>query len=465
MRILLLNPFYRPQFLRNARWATVGISGSNWYPIYLAYCTGLLEREGFFPKLLDAQNRGLSNEATCQIARDFKPELLVLYFSTPSEKSDLMVGEKIRELTRCEVVMVGPWASIHPERTLRDGPGIRFLAEGEFDFTVLDLARGIEPRNIPGLHWKTAFGEIVANGPRPPVPAEELDKFPFVTDVYHRHLNIQDYRQTGHRYPLIDLFTGRGCAWGRCGFCLWPFTINKGAGYRKRSMDNVIEELRFIRTRLPFVREIFIQDDVLPGDRALELSEAILRANVKMVWSCYSRANLDLKTMQLMKRSGCRTLHVGYESASPEILKKICKGVSPERMLKFTKEARRAGLFIVADFITGLPGETVQTVKQTAAWAKRLPVHRYTITLPKPYPKTPLYQMLEEKGHLKDGYPSYPWLPYEEIRMWNKWILRKVYFNPRYLIRMMRYPVEWLRLARSAFFFLPYLFKRHHPYQ
>jgi len=45
MNVLLLMPPYINGFMRNARWDGIGISGSNWYPIYLAYCAGLLERE------------------------------------------------------------------------------------------------------------------------------------------------------------------------------------------------------------------------------------------------------------------------------------------------------------------------------------------------------------------------------------------------------------------------------------
>lgn len=452
--------------MRNARWATVGISGSVWYPIYLAYCTGLLEKSGHQVKLLDAQVDGLSRKETYQIANDFKPDLLVLYFSTVSEKNDLEIGVKIRELTGCRVVLVGPWASIHPDKTLRSTKGIDYLAEGEFDYTILELAEGKEPAQITGLHWKDPDANIISNEPRAPVSAESLNSFPFVTDVYRRHLNLDNYHQTGHRHPFVDLFTGRGCDWARCTFCLWPFTINKGAGYRTRNIDNVIGELSFIQKEMPYIKEIFLQDDTLPAWRAEEFSEAILSAGIKIPWSCYSRANLDLKTLKLMKRAGCRTMHVGYESSSPIILKNICKGVSPQRMVKFTRDARRAGLFIIADFITGLPGETIATIKETVRWARRLPVQRYTVTLPKPYPRTPLYEWLEKNNCLNEkGQVDYPQLTYDQIREWNKWSLKKIYLSPRFLFRMLCMPSEWWRLFRSALFFFPYLLRKNHPYQ
>lgn len=466
MKIFLLNPPYLPNFMRNARWATVGISGSVWYPIYLSYCAALLEKYGFQVKLLDAQVDGLSRQETFQIVEEFEPALLILYFSTVSEKNDVEIGKQIHKNIGCMVVLVGPWASISPLETLKNAEGIDYLAEGEFDYTVLELAQGREASKIKGLYWKDNSSNIITNEPRLPVSADELNSFPFVTDIYRRHLNLNNYHQTGHRHPFVDLFTGRGCDWGRCTFCLWPFTINKGAGYRTRHIDNVMEELQFIQKKMPYIKEIFLQDDTLPAWRAVEFSEAALSAGIKIPWSCYSRANLDIKTLRLMKRAGCRTMHVGYESSSPEILKNICKGISPQRMLQFTRDARKVGLNIVADFITGLPGETPATIKQTVKWAIRLPVQRYTVTLPKPYPCTPLYEWLTRNKCINErGKVSYPYLTYEEIRSWNKWSLKKIYINNRFLFRMIFMPGEWGRLFRSAIFFFPYLFRKKHPYQ
>lgn len=462
MKVLLLAPPYVPGFMRNARWDVISISGSDWYPIYLGWSTALLERENHEPKLLDAQVDKLSYEETYRIAEEFSPELTVLYFSTKSLATDLKTAKQIQELTGSEIVLVSPSASINSVETLEKSSRINLLARGEFDFTVLDLANRIPKDQIKGLIWKDSEGEVHVNPPREPVPAEELDKFPFVTDVYRRHLNIKNYHQSAHQHPFIDLFTGRGCAWGQCTFCLWPYTINKGAAYRTRKIGNVIEELRFVSEEMPYIKEIFIQDDTLPKQRVVELSEAILESKLKICWSCYARptADMDLNTLKLMKKAGCRTMHVGFESSNPDILKNIRKGTSVKTMEEFAKNANKVGLFIVADFITGLPGETVNTIRATVEWARRLPVQRYCITLPKPYPETPFYDWLMEHDCLKDGHPSYPSLSTEEIYRWNKWSLRRVYLSHNYFFRMITKPYEWYRIVRSAKYLLPYLTSR-----
>ena len=461
MKVLLLTPPFVRGFMRNARWDVITISGAQWYPIYLAYSTGLLEREGHEAKLLDAQVDNLSHEQTYQIARDFSPELIVLYYSSKARKNDLEVAEKLQEITGVAVVLVGPSTSIDSDETLRT-TSLGMLAAGEFDFTVLELANKVPREQIKGLVWKNSEGEIRVNPGREPVPAEELDKFLFVTDVYRRHLNIKSYFQPDQLHPFIDLFTGRGCAWGKCTFCLWPHTINKGAGYRTRQIPNVIEELKFVRSEMPDIKEIFIQDDTLPRERAVALSEAILENKLKLCWSCYLRPTGDHTpdSLKLLRRAGCRTVHIGYESSNQQILKNIRKGTTLETMEKFTRNASDAGLFIVADFITGLPGETVATIKATTKWARKLPVQRYCYTLPKPFPGTPFYQWLVAHDCLRDGRPDYPGLPAGEIYKWNKWSLIRVFLSPRYLFAMLTRPYEWDRMLRAARYFLPYVFSR-----
>jgi radical SAM superfamily enzyme YgiQ (UPF0313 family) len=233
-----------------------------------------------------------------------------------------------------------------------------------------------------------------------------------------------------------------------------------GPKYRKRNIYSVIDELKFIREEIPYVKEVYFQDDTLPKDRAVEISEAILQSGLKMRWSSYSRADLDLETLKLMKKSGCYLVETGFESSNPQILKNIKKGVSVERMEQFAKDADEAGITVIGAFITGLPGETVETIKATTTWLNKLPILRYTITLPKPYPGTAFYAYLEENGYLKDERPNYPDLSTEDIYRWNKWSLRRSYLNFNFARKLIVRPSNWDRVIKSARYFLPYVFSK-----
>ena len=434
MRVLLLNPPYLKGYIHSARWDTITISGSHWYPIYLAYCAGLLEKHGHETKLVDAEADGLSFENTFQIAETFSPELTAVYISSKGLDFHVELSEKIKEATGSRIVFVGPWCSIGPAEKLQKSSRVNFLARGEFDFTVLELADGVPEEKIKGLTRKND-GEIVHNEDRPPVSPKQLDEFPFVTDVYRRHLNIRNYRIGPQLYPFVDLFTGRGCPWGKCTFCLWPNTINRGSSYRTRSIGNVLAELRFVSEKLPFVKEVFIQDDTMPGWRAREMSHAIIEDGLKITWSCYSRADKDYETLKLMKQAGCRLLQVGYESSSLQILENVRKGLTPEIMERFTEDANRVGLKILADFIFGLPGESKETIKATIRWAKKLNADVYQFATPKAYPNTPLHEWMEEKRYLNDGEVHYPNLSNEELSAWVRRAMRECYFNWNFVKR------------------------------
>jgi radical SAM superfamily enzyme YgiQ (UPF0313 family) len=459
MKVLLLAPPYVPSFMRNARWDAITVSGSNWYPIYLAYCAGLLEKHGHEVKLLDAQVDGISREKLYKIIEDFNPELTVMYFSIVSLDNDLQIAEYIQEQLKRDIVLVGYSASINPIETLCRSK-VKMLAEGEFDFTILDLANSKRMDQIDGLYWKDSINELHVNSPRRPVTAKELDDFPFVSDVYRRHLNIRNYYQPMHYFPFIDLFTGRGCIWGLCTFCVWPNTINEGAKYRTRDIENVIDELRFIKREMPYIKDVYFQDDTLPNYRAREISNAILDAKLKIRWSCYSRANLDLDILKLMKKAGCHLVEVGFESASDEILKNIRKGITRKQMDEFVENARKANLNIVGAFIIGLPGETTETIQETTEWVKKMPILRNTITMLKPFPSTPVYSWLKERGYLLDGKPNYPHLSSDELSECTKRSLRKVYFSKEYFSRILFKPREWVWIIKSSKYLIPYLLKK-----
>jgi len=457
MKVFLLNPPYLKNFLRSARCTWLPISGSNWYPIFLAYCTGWLEKHGHKTKLVDAPVAGLSPEEVYKLTKEFQPNLLVLYISQESLKNDLTIGKKIKKLTSCQIVLVGPWCATEPEKILSQNPEIDAIVRREFDDVVLDLAKNKPKKQIKGLVFRKGK-KIVSNPEREFLTPKQLNQFPFVTKIYKEHLPIRKYFQASLLHPFVDLFTARGCAWNQCTFCLWPHTIHKGALYRQRKIEGVIKELKFVKKELPYVKEVFFQDDMLPTLRARQLSEAILKAKLKLNWSCYTKADIDYKTLALMKKSGCRYLHVGYESADPKILKNIRKGADPKIMKKFTQDAKKVGLRIHGDFILGLPGETEETIKNTISWAKKLGIEGYQFFIPQPHQSTPLHQWLKKKGYLSQGDISYPHLKRKTLSSWRFRAMREIYLTPGYIFRTIKNinsPAEFYRLARTASYVIP----------
>ena len=449
MRIYLLNPPYIENFVRCGRWQGVTARGGTlYYPIWLAYATGVLEKIGHEVRLVDAVARRWDRNKVLEDAKEFKPDLVVVDSNFSSLQNDINVAKIIKENTGAVSVMVGPPASQFPEKILNNGVDI--VARFEYDFTLSDIAETIDKNSdftkIRGISYKEN-GKIIHNPDRDFTSSEELDRIPFVSKVYKDHLNIKDYFLNHALYPMVQIFTGRGCP-NRCTFCSWPKTL-MGRKYRVRSVQNVADEFEFVANELPEVKEIFIEDDTftINKKRVKQFCEEIKKRRIDISWGCQSRADLDYETMKAMKGAGCRLLDVGYESGSDEILKNIKKGITVNQLREFTRNAKKAGLKILADFVIGFPGETKETAEQTIRFIKEIKPDLLQVAVATPIPGTEFYDYVKENGFLlvddleksldDQGFQkcivSYPEFTKEDIENYVDRALKEYYLSPSYI--------------------------------
>ncbi len=439
MKTLLLSPPFVPHYMRNARCDFVSLSGTQWYPILLGYCGAWLEKCGHVVRLIDAPAYHLTHDDVRKRVVSDRPEWLVVYTGRLSEDNDIAFADKLTEECGCRTLIVGPYASVNPEKTLGKSRLALGLVTGEFEFPVREIIEGRVVETVPNLVYRQG-GRIVRNPERPYLSTEDLDRIPFVSRFFARQLDIYKYKVPSEPYPFMDIMTGRGCAWGLCTYCLWVHSYIKGPVYHCRSIDNVVEELRAIVTEMPKVRAVMLQDDTLTSDRATEFCEAKLKAGNAIPWSCYSRGDLSYDVLALMKRANCLNLHVGFESADQGVLWNIKKGVTKERMTAFARDAEKAGLRIHGDFAIGFPGETRETVLKTIEWARSIRPHTAQFQLMIPFPGTPYYAELEEKGWLKEGIPDYPGISKEEMEALARKAYRKFYISIPFAWQLVRHP-------------------------
>jgi len=137
------NTVFEPAFVENfdggagSRWPATREIESYWYPVWLAYPAGMLEGA----RLLDAPPHYISAEQTIEIAKGY--EFLVLFTSTPGFPGDIGLAREIKKANpTIRIAFVGPHVSVLPEKSLRDCPSIDFVARKEFDFAVVDYAKG-----------------------------------------------------------------------------------------------------------------------------------------------------------------------------------------------------------------------------------------------------------------------------------------------------------------------------------
>src|SRR5438874_7317391 len=410
---------------------------SFWYPTWLAQPAALVPGS----RLIDAPPADLSLADVLPAAREY--DLAVLHTSAPSFGHDVKVAEALRDANpRLRVGFVGAHVAVARESALGASRAIEFVAGNEFDFTIQEIAQGRPLAEVAGLSYRTN-GDVHRTPER--APLEDMDRLPFVVDVYKRDLEVERYFIGYLLHPYISLYTGRGCR-SKCTFCLWPQTVG-GHRYRTRSVEHVLAEIERATRLFPQVKEYFFDDDTFTDD--LPRAEAIARGLGRpgVTWSCNAKADVPAASLKVFRDNGLRLLLVGYESGSQTILNNVRKGTRVDRAREFTRAARALGINIHGTFILGLPGETRETIETTIRFAQEIDPHTLQVSLAAPYPGTALYEQALEGGWLEsdglvDGRGAqasvlgYPHLSRTEIFQALETFYRRFYFRPRKLVAL-----------------------------
>lgn len=480
MKVLFFNPPFLPKYSRFSRSPAVTKSGTIYYPNWHAYAAGWLEKAGHEVALLDAPAKGIGRSESYKIISEFKPDIVVIYTSTPSIYNDVEIAGEIKGLIPSVfTVLTGPHVSALPAETLSLNSSVDAVARGEYDQTIAELAATLPDRgklrNVKGITFRSDSG-IVSNPDREFI--EDLDAFPFVSEVYKKHLDVRDYFYAHCRFPVISIFTSRGC-YAKCNYCVYPEKMF-GRKQRQRSPENIVAEFEYIQRELPEVKEVLIDDDTFSfhQDHTRKFCELMISKGIKLPWTVECRANLAYETMALMKKAGCRLIVVGFESADDQILKNVCKGINFAQMRKFVDDAKRAGVMLHSCFMAGNPGETRETLQKSLEFAKDINADTCQFFPLMVYPGTPAYTWAKENKYLEtEDYSKWltpeglhntiistPELSSRDLVSFCDKARREYYLRPAYigkkLVQAVSDPHEFTKTVKAARTFVKYLFRR-----
>jgi radical SAM superfamily enzyme YgiQ (UPF0313 family) len=287
---------------------------------------------------------------------------------------------------------------------------------------------------IRGLGWRRA-GEIVVNADRPFF--RSLDDLPM---PLHHLLPLDKYRMPMIHGPYTFIVTSRGCPAG-CKFCIKHVSYQYSV--RLRSAEKLVEEMRLLRGL--GVRHIHMYADLFTvnRDQVVSLCRLLIAENLGLTWTCNSRVDyVDEEMLQLMGRAGCILIAWGLESGNEVILKRAHKGYKMEQAHAALHWAHRAGIKNWGYFIIGLPGETVETIRETIDVSKALPLDIALFHVAAPYPGTPFFFEVVENGWFRPETNweevdmdqgtvlDYPNLKAEELLYWQKRAFREWALRP-----------------------------------
>jgi len=200
----------------------------------------------------------------------------------------------------------------------------------------------------------------------------------------------------GKNYFKIGLIeTSRGCRL-RCKFC--SISAFHNATYRRRPVSEVVAEIRTLKEKLVF----FVDDNVI-GDttNAKELFRALIPLKIRWISQATVDVARDPELLDLMVRSGCTGLLIGFESLDPADLATIGKSFNTSVDYATALTAlRKRGIPVYGTFMFGLFADTPEHFQRTAHFAAQQRMLLAAFNHVVPFPGTPLYDQLQEDGRL-----------------------------------------------------------------
>jgi anaerobic magnesium-protoporphyrin IX monomethyl ester cyclase len=424
----------------------------------LGYLAAVLEKNQYKVDVIDCQVLKLSYEEFKNELGKRQPDIVGITSTTLTYKSGLQIAKITKKACpNCLTAMGGPHVTFWDDKALQECPELDVIVRKEGENTLLELVQRVEAgqsyHDVIGTTCRKD-GKIVRNPDRPYI--EDLDGLPFPA---HNLWPIESLRKYGKViYPLT---TSRGCVYW-CDFCTAVRMF--GRKYRMRSPKNVVDELEFLHNTYQADQFTFY-DDAFTVDqhRAEELCDEIRKRKMKIKWDCETRVDMVTKELLLkMKRAGCIAVWFGVESGSQRVIDAMSKGISIAQTMRAVRWAKEAGLMTVTSAILGFPGETKETAWETIKLVEKMNPDDVGYYIATPYPGTPMYDLVKEKGWLKtndfDKYdtatPTFetPTLTTQELREIREQAFQRFYLRPTHILHIFsKGGLYGFSLTRTAF--------------
>ncbi|MDD5223065.1 MAG: radical SAM protein [bacterium] len=355
-KIILLNPPGTKTYFRDYYCADIAKAHYVWPPFELVYQSGILAGE-VEVRVLDAIAEKLSPRRAQAVLAGFQPDVVLSLVGSLSwgEDLDFLRGLKTGPLPL--IIVSGDIPRFEPEITLRENPFLDAIlldplspAINQFIFSPGKAIPGIACRKNGGL----IIGEQVSPAPTFSLPLPRYELFP-----------IRRYGfpfSPGGKWGIT--LTSFGCPY-HCSFC------NTGTlGFRLRETENLLEELRFLKS-LGITHLLFREaNPTNRPERAREIMERMIAENFGFNWICQARPDtVDPNLLRLMKAAGCSLIMFGIESGNETVREKYKFKMSNPEVVSLFQTCREIGIQTLAHFILGLPGDNRETIEETIKFA------------------------------------------------------------------------------------------------
>lgn len=401
IKIALINPgpgesLQRGRILANA--------DRGYPPLGICYISAMLRKHNYDVDLIDQAATNLNLTDIMKWIKNKDPE--IIGFSTltvsGSGKNAALISRGIKEWNpEVKIVFGNRHATVNDYKILNKYPQVDICVRDEGEYTFLELVRALERRSsikdINGITYRSN-GKIIRNDKRELI--NNLDVLPFPD---RKSLNF-NYKGS---YGNLDLgsekfamiISSRGCPY-QCTFCYG----RRRVGFRARSIENVMEEILYLDSE-GYKALIFTDDNfTFSKKRIIKLCQLMRKNKIDMNWFCEGRVNqVSSEMLREMRRSNCRLLMFGIESANQRFLDYYKKAITPDQSILAVKKARKAKIpFVVGSFIVGGPSESLTEIYNTLRFAQKLDLDFPLFNILGITPGTDVWEDMVEKNFLDE---------------------------------------------------------------
>ena len=436
-------------------------------PLSLAWVAAIAERAGHDVILVDARTLCLSKEDVADRLRDFGPDIIGFMMTTYMFRETLEWIQFMKKRFKVPVVIGGYNLRVYPRESLSPSV-IDFGVVEHADVTLPRLLEELEGgrsfSDVPGLVYREG-GEVMMT----PLPERILNFDSFPMPARHLLPNHLYAEFPTERRNFTVLVSSLGCP-RRCLFC-----EAGGTPHSPRSPATVVAEMEECHRRHS-IREVDIFDYEFPCNRSrtLEICRGLREKSLDLTWACRSRVDsVDEDLLREMESAGCRRIYFGLESGSQEILDRINKGVTLDRIRDTVRMTKEMGIRPLGFFLIGSPGETRATVIETLKFAKELDLDYVQFSKATAKPLTGLWRMLLESGEA-DYWKEYilgnvpeqalprPWteLSNDEIDRLARWAYIRYHSRPSFLEKSVVKIRSFAEFKRKFLAYMDMLFRQ-----
>lgn len=372
------------------------------YPIGAAYVAAAVREAGHEADILDVLFFDDMAAAIKEKIESFKPEVVgvsirnvdnVSYPLSVSYMGDTreIIGA-IRASFTGPVVLGGSGFTMMPSEMLDDvGETTGITGEGEESMVkfLSALSGDADYSDVPGLIVKEN-GKVKINNP--PHLIKDFDRLPMPA------FDLCDnpaYMKWG---GMGSVQTKRGCPIG-CIYCTYP--VVEGRKIRLRDPVAVVDEIELLLDRWGMDTYFFV-DSVFnnPPDHAQKIAEEIIKRRLSLRLSAYfSPAFITEELLEKLARAGLTGVDLGTDSLADPVLKKLNKNFTRKDVFNAVEMAKSVGIMTCLNIIFGAPGETMETMRETADLIDDLaPTANHAMVGIRIFPGTGLQRLAIEEG-------------------------------------------------------------------